>query len=345
MDYCDLILNNSSSNSCEIILWELKDEKLLVKYSNKHLLLIGTTLDEYFSREKCVYKYLYDNIIFNKLEQNIIVNNYNINIKYLDNNLYCEYKYIINNNNFLLYAVSNKIKDPINDLVGALAVISYEGDKNKENKENKDSKIDYLEIVRDSTMKLVTIANDLIDIVNLENSKIILEKQEVYIKHIVPNIYKIISSRIKEKKLNFTYKLSDLVPESINIDVERLTQLIVNLVDNSIDNMQSGTISLEITLFTSKVHGESSCPFVFVGESSNTSNILFKIKDTGDGLDTDKIEEINKILNISSNPVKLYKYYGFGLTICRDLAVLMGGNVWFKTEKDIGSVFYFNIIC
>ena len=76
------------------------------------------------------------------------------------------------------------------------------------------------------------------------------------------------------------------------------------------------------------------------------NRILFKIKDTGSGIDEDKKKIVDKVLNIKQiSNIKSYKNTGFGLLICRDLCYLMGGNIWYKTEEDMGSIFYFTLVC
>jgi signal transduction histidine kinase len=325
-DYYKFILDNLN---CNVIIWELIDNKFIIKYSNLEN-LININLDHYV----LTYNITYKNIYYDILKTKINYFNNNIIIKYVNDNILCEYKYV--NNNYLLCAVSNKLKDPLTNLVGAVSVINYGEDDKEDLKEN----IKYLELVRDSTMNIVTMANDIIDIVNLENSKIVLNKQELYIESLIISLYKTVSTKIKQKKLNFTYKIADPVPKIIIADEERLLQLLINLLDNAINNTQFGAINVEINKINSIIHKETNCPYIF---DNYDKYILFKIKDTGAGIDSENIILINNILNI--NKVNILniannKNYGFGLTICKDLVNLMGGYIWFKTEVDIGSVFY-----
>jgi signal transduction histidine kinase len=61
-------------------------------------------------------------------------------------------------------------------------------------------------------------------------------------------------------------------------------------------------------------------------------------------MDISKKQLVETIVGINNDITIDYSYTGLGLTISKNICELMGGNIWFKSENNIGSVFYFNII-
>jgi signal transduction histidine kinase len=180
--------------------------------------------------------------------------------------------------------------------------------------------------------------------VNLKTNKIKLKYEKVSLNKIAEETSNIVLEDIKKKKLKFNIKVSDDLPDMVSVDPSRLVQIVVNMISNSLKHTSDGSINLDISLFD--IDNFPEFPFTYSDLPDNKYHILFKIKDTGSGIDEDIKRIVDKVLNIKQiNKIKSYKNTGFGLLICRDLCSLMGGNIWYKSEEDMGSIFYFTIIC
>ena len=90
------------------------------------------------------------------------------------------------------------------------------------------------------------------------------------------------------------------------------------------------------------LHNKSKCPFKFIQPKKGEQNILFKIKDSGSGINEDTCNIIKNILGIDT--MNSSNFLGFGLLINKYIIQAMGGEIWFKTEIDIGTIFYANIM-
>jgi signal transduction histidine kinase len=123
------------------------------------------------------------------------------------------------------------------------------------------------------------------------------------------------------------------------IEIHRSSYLFANKTKNEvlqIDNSFNDTISQNIQKFNSL-------------DDLTKYNLLFSIKDSGSGM-IDKIQQyVEHILDITNSNTNQktysYEYVGLGLIISKFLCNLMGGRIWFQTMPNIGTIFYFNIVC
>lgn len=321
---------------CPFVIWKRNTENDLLecRYTNGKLpnVKTGMLLSAYTKNST------YTRAIETKTTQTINNDSCNVYIEYINDDTICELHYPTCNNVKILSTISHKIRSPLMNIVGIIHIL----DEFKFNSEQKK----YIEIIKRSSNDIISVANDIIDILNLEQNNINLKNGITSLKTITDSCLKIISNKNKKKSLTIKCKIEDNLPQKIKIDSVRLEQIIINLLNNSIDNMDSGQIVVTVSPFTNKNLYE--CPFEYQEIKEPYSNILFKIKDTGDGIDDSKKEVIESILDINNktNDTKAsYKLTGFGLYISKKICNLMNGHLWFRTEKDIGSIFYFNIIC
>jgi signal transduction histidine kinase len=263
--------------------------------------------------------------------------NYSTIFSKIDDTIFSEIHYPECNSGYLLYSISNKIRNPLQNIIGMLLLI--------DNTNFTDKQYKFLNIIKKSSYEIVSIVNDIIDIDNLEKNKIKLSFEDVSLKKITDTIQGIVLSEIERKKLVMTCNVNNKLPHIISVDKPRLEQIIVNIVGNAIKHTDNGVIELDISIFKNNPI-KYNCPFLYVLPKDDEYNILFKIKDTGRGIDDNQKKIINKILGIDKYFYTMtYKNYGFGLMISNYLCKLMNGHIWYKSEIDIGSIFYINIIC
>lgn len=196
-----------------------------------------------------------------------------------------------------------------------------DGDLGELNKEQRE----ILEKIYKTNDKVIRLVRDLLNLAQIEEgkflSKIVLSNVEDIIQLIVNNNRDL----IKEKKLNFEFKKpKDKLPK-VMLDVEKMKIAIENILDNSLRYSFSGdhvSISLE----------------------NKKKEIEIKIQDTGIGIPLDQQEKIFTKFFRSTNVMKVdTEGTGLGLYIAKNIIEAHGGRIWFESEKDKGSVFYFTI--
>jgi K+-sensing histidine kinase KdpD len=307
-----------------------KKNALKCFYSNEKLnIKKDTTLDEYILNNKIEYSQLYDNL---DGEQCVQTSEYIIVFDKLDDSqlkdIYYEIHYPKCSNINILNSISTKIRRPLFNIVGVLSLID-ELDLTEEQKKN-------IEIIKKSSYDIVGVVNDIVDIINLEQNKIKLNNDKVSLQKLVTDACEIVSDYLHVKNLTMKYRICDDLPDVIIIDKARLQQVIINLLNNSIKHTTIGAIVIEVQF---NKNGENN--------RGNKYDILFKIQDTGHGIDEQQQKFVDSLLDVTdiTTYAKFYKGSGFGLLICNYLCNIMGGKIWYKTHVDMGTMFYFNIIC
>jgi signal transduction histidine kinase len=318
-----------------VIIWK-KVEEIYRCFMSNNKINNNLRLQKYLKRYKISYTDLYDKLISTKEHQTVTINDIKIVLEYINDETILELHIPIDDNLYLLSSISHKIRNPLTNIMGVLTLI-------EEEKLDKTQK-KYINILKKSSYDIVSVANDIVDIINLSRDEIKFNFGRTNIEKLLQECHNIMIKDTDSKKISFKTSCHKMVPSVIIVDSGRLKQVIINLLNNAINYTSIGGITLEV-LVNGKEENLNN-PFTYIESKPPFYNILFKIKDTGTGMDEDGKKFVNKILCIDkSENVKQFKYGGFGLLIGRYLCQLMGGNMWYKTEKDIGTIFYFNIIC
>ncbi|QKF94128.1 signal transduction histidine kinase [Fadolivirus algeromassiliense] len=328
---------DKAATNIKLIVWKKSKEKDKYKcYINNCDIKNDLRLDEYIKENLIDYGKSYDDIVVKKEHMIIPKDNEKIILEYINDNTIVEIHMKIDDNLYLLSTICHKIRNPINNILGALTLINETG-LTKEQKK-------YFNVINNSSCDIVGVANDILDIISLSKDEITLKFENTDIKKLLKNVGEMNSNDINSKNIGFKMNINRNVPPVVLIDSQRVTQIMCSLLNNAIKHTPDGHISIDVMLFDK--NDTSDCPFTYVDMKGQTYNILFKIRDTGTGMSDSSKMFAEKILGISKLAIgEHYKYGGFGLLISKYLCNLMGGNIWFKTEKDIGTVFYFNIIC
>ena len=136
--------------------------------------------------------------------------------------------------------MSNKIRTPLNGIIGMLSLL--------EDTNLSTSQQDYISMVKECSFNLITVINDILDFTKLQNNEIKLNIERVNIQECLNDINDIISPKIYEKGLRYNFNISNQTPYYIITDSNRLKQILLNLLINSIKFTNKGNITLNINL-------------------------------------------------------------------------------------------------
>ena len=139
----------------------------------------------------------------------------------------------------------------------------------------------------------------------------------------------LLSLRAAEKGLELLCSVDPAIPELLKGDSGRVRQIITNLTGNAIKFTGSGEIVISASL---KEH------------SSESSTVLFEVRDTGIGIPADRLEAVfAPFIQADGSTTRKYGGTGLGLAICKQLAEIMGGEIGVISEDGVGSTFYFTV--
>jgi len=162
---------------------------------------------------------------------------------------------------------------------------------------------------------------NVLDVMRLGTDKMMFYYKEFNINDLVTEVLDECDYKTNEKKIQVTKKIDDNL--IINSDRLRIKQVLTNLIDNAIS-------------FVPKDNGK-----IEIGFSEREENILFYVKDNGQGIKKNEWSDLFKMFNqVLQGKKRKHGGLGLGLVICRMIVDNLGGKIWVESELEKGSVFY-----
>jgi len=213
-----------------------------------------------------------------------------------------------------LASMSHELRTPLNSIIGFTGILlqGLTGDLNDEQKKQ-------LNIVRNSAHHLLSLINDVLDISKIEAGQLQVEHEPFDLSSSIRKVEETIRPLAETKGLNFDIMIDPHVG-IITGDARRFEEVILNLLSNAIKFTEQGRVTVTVT--------------------SDSDRVIIRVADTGIGIRTEDIDKIFKpFQQVDSGLTRKYEGTGLGLTICKKLVRLMGGDIMVESEYGKGSVF------
>ncbi|HDY7800607.1 TPA: response regulator, partial [Vibrio vulnificus] len=189
----------------------------------------------------------------------------------------------------------------------------------------------YLTRINESAKNLLGIINDILDFSKIEAGKLSVESIDFSLDEVFENLTNVISFKAQEKGIEFLLDIDPRVPVGLVGDPLRLGQVLVNLCGNAVKFTEKGEILVSVM-------PES--------QSSDDVTLRFSVKDTGIGIDKEKIADLfNAFSQADTSITREFGGTGLGLSISKQLVELMGGQLSVSSAVGMGSTFTFTIHC
>lgn len=216
--------------------------------------------------------------------------------------------------------MSHELRTPLNSLL----ILSKDLAENKNNNLIPDQ-IESAEIIYKSGHDLLTLINEVLDLSKVEAGKMSLNIERLSLRNIMHDLAKTFKSQVEQKGITLILDIEDQITDTIKSDVQRLEQVLKNLMSNAVKFTDKGSITIKVS-------------------QPEESKIAISVIDTGIGIPKDKQMAIFEAFQQADGSTsRKYGGTGLGLSISRELAMLLEGEIQLTSELNKGSTFTLTI--
>ena len=221
-----------------------------------------------------------------------------------------------------LSTVSHELRTPLNAINGITHLLLQENPR--------ETQMDYLTSLKFSGDYLTKFINEILEINKIESHKVQIKHSSFNLKKLLKNIQNSLKELALVNDNRFIFEIDPAIPDYLNGDITKLSQIILNLINNALKFTKSGVVTV-IAKLDSK--------------TDKKATIYFEITDTGIGIPEDQLHSVFDSFSQGSIEVnRKYGGTGLGLTIVKKLTKILGGQIKLKSTVGKGSTFSFHLL-
>ena len=219
--------------------------------------------------------------------------------------------------------MSHEIRTPMNAVLGFSDLVLSQPDLSVDETKY------YVKTIYDSGQYLMKIIDDILDLSLLDSKQMKAVKKEINLRNVFSDLEIMYYPRMSDNEkveLNFKIPLTNR-DMMIYTDEQRLKQVLINLINNSLKFTEEGEIN--------------------VGFNINDREVEFFVKDTGAGIKKEKLATVfDRFVKADSyENMRNIQGTGLGLAISKGIVEVLGGRIWVESVEGRGSTFYFTLPC
>jgi signal transduction histidine kinase/CheY-like chemotaxis protein len=220
-----------------------------------------------------------------------------------------------------LSTVTHELRTPLYAVTGLSNMLLEENPRPEQ--------VQHLKSLKFSGDYLLTFINDILQINKIEANKVEIEPESFNLKKKINNIILALNNSALDNNTKLHLEYQKGLPENFIADQLKISQILINLIGNSIKFTKDGDIWIRVNK---------------INEENAIFNLRFEVEDNGIGISQEKQE--NMFESFSQGSIQINRKYGgtgLGLSIVKGLIEILKGKIYLKSELDKGSTFYFEI--
>ena len=219
-----------------------------------------------------------------------------------------------------LSTMSHDIRTPMNAIIGLTTI----AEKNLGDREAVGENLKKISL---ASNHLLTLINDILDISKVESGKLNLSPLTFSIVETVQNLMNLSQPMIKEKNIDFSFRINRIEKEYLYADQLRLNQIYINILSNAIKYTEpGGRVSVDLREEESEKEG--------------CVQLVYRVADTGIGMTPEFLEKMYQPFSRQTDSrVNSIQGTGLGLAITKQMVELMNGTIECQSEAGKGTTF------
>jgi signal transduction histidine kinase/CHASE3 domain sensor protein len=212
--------------------------------------------------------------------------------------------------------MSHELRTPLNS---SLILAKLLADNPEDNLTQEQVK--YAQTIQSSGNDLLNLINDILDLSKIEAGHVDIRPEPVSVERLSNNLRQVFEPIAKNKALDFDIEIAPECPAIIDTDLQRLEQVLKNLLSNAFKFTERGKVNLSMSL-------------------TGDGQIAFAVRDTGIGIAPEQQRRIFEAFHQADGTIsRKFGGTGLGLSISRELVRLLGGTIHIKSQEGQGSTF------
>jgi signal transduction histidine kinase/CheY-like chemotaxis protein len=220
-----------------------------------------------------------------------------------------------------LSRMSHEIRTPLNAIIGMNTLAQKTSDQAKIKQ--------YLKNTDEAAHRLLSLINDVLDMSKIESGKLTIVPNDFDFTKMVEQAMSVMKQNAREKGVSLKYDYHYQFNKIMVADELRLSQVIINLISNAVKfTPEGGYVRLDAD----------------VADEANRHILTVSVTDNGIGIAPENMDKLFKSFEQADNSItRSYGGSGLGLSICKQIVKLMGGDITVKSTPGIGSIFTFSV--